>query len=127
MKHFLAMILLAVVLTVGALAGDKKPTPTPTPAPPAVKPLSIVQMQQLTIVQTQARAAAEELEKCRAQQRALTREFAWVLGVNPEFYEAELKALDETGAQWGFVPKAAPNPPEPGKDARPEPKQDGKQ
>jgi len=86
------------------------PPPVATPAAPQVKALSIVQMQQLTIVQTQARAAAEELEKCRAQRRALTREFAWVLGVNPEFYEAELKALDDAGEQWGFVPKVKPAP-----------------
>ncbi len=126
MKNLVAMILLAAVLTASAFAGDKKPAPTPTPTPPAVKPLSIVQMQQLTIVQTQARAAAQEAAKYEAQHRALTREFAWALGVNPDEYEPELKPLDERGETWGFVPKPKPPAPEPGKDAKPESKQDGK-
>ncbi len=128
MKHILVMLLFVMVLTVSALAADKKPAPSPTPTPPQVKPLSIVQMQQLTIVQVQQRAAAQEAAKYEAQHRALTREFAWALGVNPDDYEPELRSLDERGETWGFVPKPKPPAPvEPGKDARPEPKQDGKQ
>lgn len=127
----LILILIFLFFLAGNVNAQNKPAQPPSPPPPApvaipatpqAKPLSMIQMQQLTIVQIQQARAAEELEKLKAQQRALTREFAWSLGVDPEQYEFDLKPLDDQGQQWGFVPKAKP----PDKQSKAEPKTDGK-
>lgn len=116
------------------------PSPTPQPTPqvvpssmpmpaPELKPvaLSMIQMQQLTIVQKDQAFAAEMMARARAEQRALVAEFRWQLGVNPADYESDLQPLDQQGTVYGFVPKPKPQSPEPPKEAKPEPKQDGKQ
>ena len=93
---------------------------------PAVA-LTEAQMQRLTIVQTAQRAASEELQRHQAEYRALLAEFRWVLGLNPAEYDGELRAFNPEGTVWGFVPKPRPAPVELPKEAKPEPKQTGKQ
>lgn len=104
-----------------ALASAPSATPAPTPIP-----LSVVQMQQLRIVQTERALAAESAAKAEAQYRALIAEFRWQLGVNPAEFEGELQPLDQQGSLVGFVPKPKPQPPEQPKEVKPEPKIDGK-
>lgn len=138
MRRFFVAILFSAALVLGISAQTPKANdapaqnPPPSSAPMALPtptpiPLSIVQMQQLTIVQTQRALAAESVAKAEAQYRALIAEFRWDLGVNPAEFDPQPQPLDQQGAVFGFVPKPKPQPPEPPKEAKPEPKQDGKQ
>lgn len=138
MRRFFVAILFSAALVLGISAQTPKandapaqsPTPVPTPAPtPELKPvaLSMIQMQQLTIVQTQRALAAESVAKAEAQYRALIAEFRWDLGVNPAEFDPQPQPLDQQGTVFGFIPKPKPQPPEQPKEAKPEPKIDGKE